>query len=140
MKAKKACTDQSTLQVFLLSPNRNSSQTFKRNSWEKILLQSVCYRWNLLRWIFLIPCDKWRTLFFLKACRYFKIFSTAIFLLSLKQVFWKKSLFYIISTITLKKVLILYYLHNNNTVLIPKSQNVAIVYYTFLPYKLSQLN
>ena len=58
-----------------------------------------------------------RRYFFPEACCYFKIFSTAILLFSLKQVFWQAS--------------ILHYLHNNNTVLIPKFQNTAIVYYTY---------
>ena len=31
----------------------------------------------------------------------------------------------------LKEVRFLYYLHNNNTVLVPKLKNLAIVYYTF---------
>ena len=32
-------------------------------------------------------------------------------------------------TSVLKKVRILHYLHNNNTALIPKFQNIAVVYY-----------
>ena len=67
---------------------------------------------------FLIPCDKWKKLIFLNACRYFEIFSTAMLLFSLKELFWKKSVFYII-------------FHNYNTVLIPKFQNVAVLYYTY---------
>ena len=32
-----------------------------------------CYWYNLLRWMFFIPCDNWNTLFFIKFCRYFKV-------------------------------------------------------------------
>ena len=38
----------------------------------------------------------WKTLFFLKVCRYCEIFTTTILLFSFKQVFWKKSIFYAI--------------------------------------------
>ena len=40
MKAKKACTDQSTLQVFLLCPNRNSYKRSKETA-EKKFFSSV---------------------------------------------------------------------------------------------------
>ena len=91
MKAKETRADQSTLQVFLLWLNQNDSQTFQRSSWEKCFPQCVFYRGNLFQWMIFIQCDQWKT-FFLKACRYIEIFSTAILLFSLKQVFWKKSL------------------------------------------------
>ena len=87
---------------FLICPNLNDSQTLKSSSCKKFLLQCVCYKCNLLRWMFLVPCDNWKTLFFLKVCRYCEIFSTAILSFSLKQVFWKKSVFYVISTITVQ--------------------------------------
>ena len=73
---------------------------------------------NLLRSIFFIPCDKWKTLFLRKDCLYFEIFSTAIFF----------------ETSVLKEFCTLHYLHNNNTVLILKFQNIAIVYYTYIVY------
>ena len=55
--------------------------------------------------IFFIPFDNWKLLVFVKVCRYYEILSAAILLLqlSLKQVFWKKSIFYVISTISLQR-------------------------------------
>ena len=64
---------------FLICPNLNDSQTFKSSSCKIFFLQCVCYRCNLLRWMFFVPCDNWKTLFFLKVCRYCETFSTAIF-------------------------------------------------------------
>ena len=69
--------------------NLNDSQTFKSSSCKKSFLQCVCYKCNLLRRMFFVPCDNWKTLFFLRVCRYCEIFSTAL-PFSLKQVFWKK--------------------------------------------------
>ena len=65
----------------------------------ELFLQCLCYRCNLLWWMFFVPCDNWKALFFLKVCRYCEIISTAILSFSLKQVFWKKPVFYVISTI-----------------------------------------
>ena len=65
----------------------------------ELFLQCLCYRCNLLWWMFFAPCDNWKALFFLKVCRYCEIISTAILSFSLKQVFWKKPVFYVISTI-----------------------------------------
>ena len=100
--AKETHTDQSTLQVFLLYLERNDSQTFKSSSCGKLFLQCVCYRYNLLQWMFFIPRDNWKALFFIKVCWYLKIFSTATLLLPLKQTFWEKSVFYVISTMTVQ--------------------------------------
>ena len=33
-------------------------------------LQCVCYWYNLLRWMFFILCDNWKTLLFMKVYRY----------------------------------------------------------------------
>ena len=70
--------------------------------WEKAaakhFFSSAYVRCNLLRWMFFIWYEMWKTLFFLKVYRYFDISSTTLLLSSLKQVFWKKSVFYIIST------------------------------------------
>ena len=65
--------------------------------------------------MFFVPYENWKTLFFLKFCRYCEIFSTNI--LSFRE------------TSVLKEVRILRYLHNNTN---PnaKFQNKAIVYYT----------
>ena len=76
---------------FLICPNLNDSQTFKCSSCKNFFLQCVFYRCNLLRWMFFVPYDSWKTLFFLEVCHYCEIFSIAILSLSLKQVFWKKS-------------------------------------------------
>ena len=85
---------------FLICPNPNDWQTFKRSSCKNSSLQCVFYRCNLLPWTFFVPCDSWKTLFFLKVCRYYEIFSNPVLSFSLKQVFWKKSVFYAISTKT----------------------------------------
>ena len=68
---------------------------------QKKLFHCVCYRCNLLRLLFFVPCDSWKTLFFLKVCGYCEIFSTAILPFSLKQVFWKKSVFYGLNSVVL---------------------------------------
>ena len=70
--------------------------------------QCVCYWYNLLQWIY----DCWKTLFFKKVYRYPEIFLTAMLLLSLKPVFWKKSIF-------------LRYLHTKGMMLIPRFKNKA---------------
>ena len=101
MKTKKTLTDQIILQVFLLCPNRNDSQTFKISNCKKFLLQCVCYCCNLLRWMFFVPSDNWETLFFLKACRYLDFFNRCIVVFFETNVF-KKSAFCIISAITIK--------------------------------------
>ena len=74
---------------------------------KNFFLRCVCYRCNLLRWMFFVPCDNWKLLFFLKVCRYCDIFSTVILSFYLKQVFWKKSLFYVTSTISAVLILML---------------------------------
>ena len=67
---------------------------------------------NLLQWMLFIPCDNWKTLLLYKFIVTQRFGETAILLCSLKQVFWKKSSFYI------------HYLHNNITMqLIPKVHN-----------------
>ena len=101
--AKNIHKDQSIPQVFLLCPKRNVSQTFKSSRRKKVFLKCVYHWFNLLQWMFLIPCKTLVT----------QRFGTgAMLLLSLKQVLWEESTIYI------------RYLHNNITVLlIPKVQN-----------------
>ena len=94
---KKTRTDQSIPRVFLLCLKRNDPQTFKSGSCKNPFLQCVCYWYNLLRWMFFILCDNWKTLLFMKVCRYSEIFLSAMLLLSLKTEFWKKSVFYTLS-------------------------------------------
>ena len=57
-------THQSILHLFVLSFEKNVSQTFKCSS--RVFLQCVCYWSNLLRRMFFIPCDNWKWLFFYK--------------------------------------------------------------------------
>ena len=59
---------------------------------------------NLLRWIFFVLRDNWKTLSFLKLCRYWDFFNRYV------AVFFEASI--------LKEVRILHYLHNNSAVLI----------------------
>ena len=62
--AKKAHTDQSVLQTFLLCVKRSVSLTFRSNSCKKVFLKCVYHLYNLLRRMFFILCDNWKTLFF----------------------------------------------------------------------------
>ena len=103
----------------------NDSQIFKSSSCKRLFLQSECYRCNLLRWMFFVPCDNWKLLFFLKVCRYCDIFSTVI-------------LSFYFETSVLKEVPILRYLDNQcsaNTNANAKFQNKVIVYYTYTELK-----
>ena len=68
--AKKAYTDQSILQTFLLCLKRNVSQIFKSSSCEKVFLKCVYHWYDLLQRMFFIPCDNWNTKFFIKIYRY----------------------------------------------------------------------
>ena len=56
--------------------------------------------------MFFIPCDNWKTLFFIKIFRTQKFGANAMLLSSVKQVFWTKYAFY------------LHYLRNNITMLL----------------------
>ena len=49
-------------EFFLLCLKRNDPQTFKSGSCKNPFLQCVCYCYNLLRWMFFILCDNWKTL------------------------------------------------------------------------------
>ena len=64
----------------------------------KILFSSVyiiCT--TLLWWMFFILCDTWKTSLFITVYRYSEIILTAMLLLSLKTMFWRKSVFYALS-------------------------------------------
>ena len=80
IKAKKAHTNQSILQVLLLFSNRNDSHVIDATCFDECLLFS---------------CLNWKMLLLTKVFRYPEILSTAILLLSLKQAFQKKSVFYV---------------------------------------------
>ena len=60
---------------------------------KNLFLQCVCYRYNLLRLMFFIPYNHWKTLCFVRNCCYVDILSTVILTLSLKQVFWRSPYF-----------------------------------------------
>ena len=62
--------DQSILQVLLVCLKRNHSQIFKDSSCKKIFLQCLCYWYNLLRRMFSILCDTWKTIFLIKVYWY----------------------------------------------------------------------
>ena len=64
----------------------------------KTLFFSVDYHWlNLRRWKFFIPCDNWKALLFIKVYRFSEVILTAMVMLSLKPVFWKKTVLYALS-------------------------------------------
>ena len=81
---------------FLLCLKRNKPQTFKSGSCKNLFLEYVCYWYNLLWWMFFILCDNWKTFLFIIVYCYSEIVLTAMLLLSLKTVFWRKSVFYVI--------------------------------------------
>ena len=111
---KKTHTDQSMLSTFLLCLKRNISQTLKSNSCKQVFPKCIYHWYNLLRWMFFIPCDNSKTFFFIQTYRC----ATAMLLRSLKQVFWKKSVFYI------------HYLHNNIIMLlIPQRSKIKLLLY-----------
>ena len=103
---KKNDIDQILLQAFNYLKG-NVSQTFESSSCKKRFPKCVCYWYNVLWWMSFIPCDNWKTLLFLhKFIVNQSLFATAIFLRSLKTVFWKRSVFYF------------YYSHNNVVILL----------------------
>ena len=82
---KKTQTDQSIPCVFLLCLKRNDPQTFKCQLQKSF--PPVCMLLLKLALMFFILCDNWKTLLFMKVCRYSEIFLSAMLLLSLKPVF-----------------------------------------------------
>ena len=66
-------TEQSILQTFLLCLERNVSQTFKISSCKKVFPKCVYHWYKLLWWMFFIPCDNWKTLFFIQIYRYLEV-------------------------------------------------------------------
>ena len=92
---KKTQTDWSIPCVFLLCLKRNDPQTFKCQLQKSF--PPVCMLLLKLALMFFILCDNWKTLLFMKVCRYSEIFLSAMLLLSLKPVFWKKSVFHALS-------------------------------------------
>ena len=86
-------TKQSTLQVFLICPNRNDSQNFKSSSCKIFFLQCVCCRCNLLRWMFFILSDNWKTLYFLKVCCTLRFFQPPYYCFLLNKCFERSPYF-----------------------------------------------
>ena len=104
LKMQKRLTDQSKVDhTFLICLKRNNPQTLRSSSFKNPYLQCLCYWYYLLRWMFFNswmffnPCDNWKTILFIKVYRYSEVFLTAMLLLSLKSVFWKKFIFYVLS-------------------------------------------
>ena len=60
-------------------------------------LQFVCYWYNFLRWWFFVLWYNWEVLLLVIIYHYSEIVLSAILLLSLKPVFWKKSIYYALS-------------------------------------------
>ena len=85
---------------FLLCLKRSDSQIFKNSSCKKPFLQSVCYWFNLLWWMFFILCDNWNTLFFIKTSPFSEVFWTATSLFLWTSVLKENHILYLISTIT----------------------------------------
>ena len=92
---------------FLICLKRSSPRTFKSGSYKNTFLQWVRYWYNLLRWMFFILCDNWKTLLFVKVYRYSETFEPPCCCFLWSQCF-KRSLYF------------MRYLHNNNMMLIPK--------------------
>ena len=68
--AKKTYRDEGRLEAFLLYlENIDVSQFFQRRVAKKSF-RSLYLWYNLLRWMFFIPCDNWKTLFFIEICHY----------------------------------------------------------------------
>ena len=114
--AKKIHTDRSILPIFLLCLKRNVSQTLKIRSFKKsfpsvYIMDTTCFDEYLL---FRVITRRHSFLYKLVVTQ--RLCVTAILLRSLKQVFWKKSVFYI------------HYLNNNITVLlIPQRSRIKLL-------------
>ena len=98
--------DQNMLSTFLLCLKRNISQTLKSNSCKQVFPKCIYHGYYLLRWIFLFPMKTGRILFLFKLIVTQSFGATTMFPPSSKQVFLKKSVFYI------------HYLHNNIAILL----------------------
>ena len=95
---RKTLIDQSIPQVFF-TLKRNDSQTFKSSNCEKLSNVYVSGTTSLDKY-FLFHLIIERHCFLLKFIIVLRLFSTAMFLISLKEVIRKKSILFFISTIT----------------------------------------
>ena len=66
--------------VFPLCLKRNDPQTLKRGTCKNLFLQCVCFWYYLLRQIFSILGDNYKTLLLIKVYNYSEIFLTAMLL------------------------------------------------------------
>ena len=101
--------------ISLFSLKRSASKAFQSSRRKRVLPKCVYHWYNLLRWMFFIPCDNSKQVFFLH--RFIvtqRLGGTVMLMNSVKQVFWKKSTY------------CMHYLHINITMmLIVKVQNEA---------------
>ena len=105
--AKKTDADQSiNNKLSLFSLKRSVSQTFKSSSCKRVFPKCAYHWYNLLRWMFFIPCDNCKQYFLHKFIITQRLGATAMLLCSFKQVFWKKFAFYI------------HYLHDNTIMML----------------------
>ena len=115
---------------FSICLKRNDSQTFKRSNCKSFFFSSVYFIvTSCSNKCFFIPCDKSKTLFFMKVYRYLDVPSATMFLYSLKQMIWKKFVFYFkISAINVQ--------HQNDNFLnqIPKRGSCISSLINFLKY------
>ena len=81
----------------LLVLKETNDKSSKSGSSKNPFLQCTCYWYNLLRWMFFILCENWKALLFMIVYRYSEILLTVMSLLSLKPLFWRKSVFHPLS-------------------------------------------
>ena len=111
---KKSNTDQSLQQAFSFCLKRSVSLTFKNASYKKVFPKCVYDCTTCFAECFLFYVITGNSIFFAKVIVTQRLRASAMLLRSSKQVFWKKSAFYV------------RYLQNNITMmLIPKVQNKA---------------
>ena len=90
----------------MLCLKRKVSQTLKSSSCKKVFPKSVHHGCNLLRWMFFIRCDNWKTFFLIQTYCY-------------PEVSRNHHVSALFETSILKKVRILYsFFHNNITMLL----------------------
>ena len=75
------------------SEKKKTKKTWQSSSCKKHFLHCVCHLYNLLRWMLFVTCDNWKVLFFKKVYRFSEAFLTVVLPFSLKEAFWKKSVF-----------------------------------------------
>ena len=84
--------------LFYFVWKRNEPKILKTSRCKNLSLQCVYFCYDLLWWIFFIPCDNWKTVLFIKVYHYSEIFLTILFSFLWRQ--FSSSYF-------------MHYLHNN---------------------------